>query len=319
MTQNRREMLRQILGGSALGVAALASSAACAQKTSKSAKQATDAKATGQPFYVICHGMMLCELVQSASPGLILHLPEVPPMGGDAGHIYKAGSWGPAGNPKDLTPRISYSLSGLADNNQPPCPGIVDTENLVFRPTSSCPVSVNTQFPHIQISLPFPQSYLGWRYTFAQQGKVLFSGQSCASSPTQIYSTHIFVYTADSLPVMTDNQNNTFWASSGASDNKLHIFAQPPNPYTAKVDHSVYLDGQSGLLLPAQNPQVVKDNIAGHTETAIPGFSDSELVEWNEHPTGPGEKHAASRAKIKPAMPLPPFLTNCRTDFLIRG
>ena len=239
MYTTRREMMRQILGGTAsIGMMSLAG---CSQGAAASS------------FYVICHGMMLFEVcsAKKADPGsLVVHIPCVPKTMMDdgeidPGHVYKAGSRGEGYSLIDLatsnqcSPQRRYTLE-LSRKSAPSTVDVPRATDVVL--DRSCGACLKRDRPLVRVTMPLPDSYVGWRSSYAKTGTLLKSkvpGQSYM--PGTVYQVHIFVYQNASHPVLKDDRKTAQWPAPGDMSNKLHIFAEPAKPAKMEADHSYHL------------------------------------------------------------------------------
>jgi hypothetical protein len=324
MNLNRRQMLHRIASGSSVGINMLAG---C---------RSNDV----QGFLVIFHGMFLFQFASDPKTGerqMIAHMPMVPPMGVDQGHIYKANSQNSASNLVELkrSPPAVFKLTGPTSVSTKPS-GIDDTKNIVFQTNNGCPFNLTGTGGACKIVMPIPEEYRGWRSVYSiNPGKPLFSTQDpCIKVPRSVFSTHIFRYKSPGRPALIDGSQTAIWPPSGSLGTRLHLFAQPMNfgelvkatKGIKLTDHTAYLDAmfEKPPQITTADPRYLCE-----TEEHNPGWGlrTAELLDLNESgshsSTCPGE--ASSRNEGVQMTNESIFhlingqLLNCRSYFLIQS
>jgi len=323
MKQNRRQLLRSVLGASA-SVAA-ASLTGCGDKCKPCG---------GTDFYLICHGMMVFDF-QKSTKKLVLHLPNVPAVKdlGDPGHVYIAASCvkSPQGcadggdyvslaDPKPAGwSTASLRLTGLDDSN-----GRITTPDHMNPEENVCLYSAcehlgapGAEAPLVKIEMPFPRAYRGWREVYAQSGPLLNSMVPPQDRmPLTIYLTHVFTFSALERPRLVDWVGRPVWPKNDSTvTNKLHIFAQPEypgKPSDSSGNMSKPMD-HAGCMHRMFKPTLVinvSDEYCIHEElpaNVAPKFTRGDLIDWNEKPLGPGNDVCSETERILGTEP-----TNCR-------
>lgn len=334
MDETRRQWLRQIMGFAAgAGMSGLTGCTGGGGRKSAQKGGACVANPSNQ-FYVICHGMMLFEFQRATSSnpngGLIVHIPLVPPGKkpdgiDDDGHIYKAGSQNNEAGLIDLAKAGTTSVSetsvyklavpGAAAGSQI-IQHLDKSNNVVLDATCGASPS-GDQKPVVQVTMPLPAGYLGWRSTYVRERFIFQSSKLPRQAlPGTFFQTHILVYPASTpQPTLSDSSGVQRWPPAGQTGQKLHIVAAPGQPGGMQGDHSSYLNG---LFSPTLDIVIPKQEVCTH-EGPLDGelgvFCRPELIELNEDspvPSGDSDSCAGGLKNVTPVHP-----TNCKTYFYI--
>jgi len=331
MDQSRRQILRTFLGASAsFGMAAMAG---CRSRVGTCASSGLSAACSaGKEFYVICHGMMLFQImppdrVKDTKGSLVLLLPNVPPSGSggstDLGHIYRVASRALSKDAYTLaTPSAAsswdtahYSLEGVDD-----CAGIksvkqMDATSNVWLDSAGCNTQLTGDQPLVRIVLPLPMCYKGWRSVRAYKTDTVLKSQKYpgkSALPKTFFMTHIFIYSSSQQPVLRQNSDSQVWPNANTNDaTKLHVFAQPECPKPSDHPHADHLHMLfcPKLDITVETTYCISEAHAGDVG---PGFVRDDLIDWNDKSepkddicVDPAHPFDRSRVQIQP--------TNCRS------